>query len=354
VISINAMKTENVMQRRTVFPRMITYEGVQKIIRSQGGGNELHPICFTYLYGRFPKTGLLATVIKTEHLRRAEGEWEFDQSTVSIVSCDPAFTGDLPTIASGRVGRAVAWRSYDGERHELKESRMVIQVDAMGILNRGDTQDLSDQIMSRCRQLGVRPAGFIVDKTGVGLGVHDIVRRQWDSKVGKTDVLNGDAANIVGINYAQSPTEFKICEEDTENPKQSYDRIATELYFATSKLLEFDCVRFGRGVDAKTFEELASRRGGMQPGLGRKQTLESKDAYKARTGENSPDRADCITLLLHVARISTPGLIPKAKDTPAAKPQRDVVPWLGFNQQFGAASMRGMSAPGELQDLLRD
>lgn len=706
VISINAMRTENVMARRTIFPRMITYEGVRKIIRSQGGGNDQHPICFTFIYGRFPKTGLLSTVIKTEHLRRAEGEWEFDGPTVSIASCDPAFTGDLPTMASGRVGRAVAWRSYSGERTELPEPRMAIQVDAMGILNRGDTQDLADEIFSRCKQLNVRAGGFGIDKmqpvtepvltpsgwipigklgvgdqvigsngmgttvtgvfpqidrrvmkvmfsdgswtrcgpehlwtvkhvrrktsetlttellaqlirldrqkrwtipilsasvefarggalpidpylfgcllgdgnlrkdairfssidaellnevsrrlpighvfkhtdrcnyivvseskktrsdkgmfaggsnsllsalrllglagklshekfipkcylmappsarlellqglmdtdgfvnrvkgrtsacasirlsslvlieqiielveslggtaryrthptscngkpgrqahvatimlpphlsrfklsrkrdsvsnrcqpiarfissiepdgeedsvcirveaedhlyttrhhilthnTGVGLGVHDIVRRQWDQKVGKADVLNGDQANICGINYAQSPTEIKICAEDTETPRESYDRIATELYFAAAKLLEFDCVRLGRGVDAKTFEELASRRGGMQVGLGKKQTLESKDAYKSRTGENSPDRADCLTILLHVARTNTPNLLPKAPDTADEKPERGTPAWEGFNQSFGACEMSGMAGSGEMVDLLTD
>lgn len=353
VISINAMKTENVMARRTIFPRMITYEGVQKIIRSQAGGNDQSPICFTFIYGRFPKTGLLSTVIKAEHLRRSEGEWIFNESTTSLASTDPAFTGDLPTMATGRVGRAVGWTDYAGVRHDLSEPRIVIQVDAVGILSRGDSQDLADEIMGRCKQMSVRPYGYGIDKTGVGLGVHDIVRRQWDAKVGKTDISNDGGANIVGINYAQSPTDFKICDEDTETPKESFDRIATELYYAASKLIEYDCVRFGRGVDAKTFEELASRRGGSQVGLGRKQTLEGKDAYKSRTGENSPDRADCVTILLHVARISTPGLIPRAKDTIASVPQQPVHAWAGFDQSFDAAQLDGFGADA-IADLQKD
>lgn len=352
VISINAMKTENVMQRKTVFPRMITYEGVQKIIRTQAGGNDQSPICFTFIYGRFPKTGLLATVIKSEHLRRAEKEWIFNGPTRALESGDPAFTGDDATVASGRVGRAIGWTDYEGNRFDLPTPQVKIQVDAVNVLVRGDTQDLADEYMGRCKTLGVRPQGFGIDKTGVGLGTHDLIRRQWKQKVGETD-LDGDIANIVGINYAQSPTETKICEEDSQTPKEMYDRIATELYFAASKLLEFDCVAFGRGVDAKTFEELAARRGGMQVGLGKKLTLESKDAYKARTGENSPDRADCITILLHVARITTPGLIPKAKDTPDAVQERGLIPWGGFSQAFGAADIVGMPS-AETCDLMKD
>ena len=68
----------------------------------------------------------------------------------------------------------------------------------------------------------------------------------------------------------------------------------------------------------------------------------------------SPDLADATLIMIHVARITTPGLIPKAKDTPAAKPVRQVPAWSGFGQQFGAATIVGMRGPGELQDMLRD
>ena len=107
VISINAFHTENVRAKKTIFPRMITYEGVQKIIRSQAGGNDQHPNVYTYVYGRFPKTGVQTTVISSQHLRRAEGEWIFDGPTHVIAGSDPAFSGDLPAMTIGRVGRAI-------------------------------------------------------------------------------------------------------------------------------------------------------------------------------------------------------------------------------------------------------
>lgn len=360
VISINALRTENVMQRRTVFPRLITYEGVQKIIRTQAGGNDQSPICFTFLYGRFPKNGLLSSVIKAEHLRRSERDWVFVGATRSLGGGDPAFTGDSPTMSIGRVGLACAWLDYEGVRHELPVPVMKVQVDGVGVLTRGDTQDLADAYMERAKHLNIHADGFGIDKTGVGLGVHDICRRQWAVKVGKgegneAEGGSGEGAPIHGLNYAQSPTEVKICEEDSETPKQSYDRICSELYFAAAKLIEFDCVGFGRGVDAKTFSELSSRRGGMQVGLGRKLTLESKDAYKARTGENSPDRADSVTILLHVARLTTPGLIPRAKDTTPVKEERRVAGWSGFNQSFGACEFSGMAGSSSFgHDTMKD
>lgn len=354
VISINAMQTENVLLKRTVFPRMITYEGVQKIIKSQGGGNDQHPLVYTYVYGRFPPNGSLTAIIQSPHLRRAEGDWIFESIALNFASFDPAFTGDLPAMAVGRVGRAVGWMDYGGVRHDLPEVSMKIQVDGVGILPRGDTQDLADEVMTRLKQLNVAEGHFAIDKTGPGIGVHDVVRRQWALKVGP--VTENGVANICGVNYSESPTEMKISEEDTVTPKEAYDRICSELWFAGGKLFEYDCIRLGRGVDAKTFEELAARRGGSTPGLGKKQAVEGKDKYKSRTGEASPDRADAVLLLCHVARISTPGLVPKARDTEEMKEARQAAgEWAGFDQAFGSSNLSGIDEGlNATSDMMKD
>lgn len=354
VISINAMRTENVVQKKTIFPRMITWEGVQKIIKSKAGGDAEHANCYVYLYGRFPKTSLMGAVCKTEHIRRSMREWIFNSSTTSLAANDPAYTGDNPAFATGRIGTAVGYYDFDGNKIDLESPRMVIQVDAVAVLQRGDTQEMASEAMERCRQLNVKPTGFGIDRTGIGQGIYDIIRRQWRSKVGISGLDHNDFASICGIHYSEKPTETKVCAEDSETSRDLYDRIATELYFAASKMLEFDCIGFGRGVDPKTFDELGGRLGGTQPGLGRKLTLESKDVYKARTGSNSPDRADVVTILLHVGRTTTEGLIPRAKDTtPVVEYQREGE-WGGWGQSLAAAPMEGMVGAGDLGDMMRD
>lgn len=356
VISINAMRTENVMAKKTIFPRMITWEGVQKIIRSQAGGNDQHPNVYTYVYGRFPKTGTQATLINSHHLRRAEGEWVFDGPTQTIVGSDPAFTGDLPAMTTGRVGRAVAWMDYKGERHDLPEPAIKIQADGTAILPHGDTQDVADENMARCKQLNVRAENFGIDKTGTGRGVHDVIRRQWKDKVGPLADEQEGIAPILGVEYAASASEVKIADEDTQTPKELYDRTATELWMAGAKLFEYDIVRIGRGVDVKTSDELGGRRGGMKVGLGKKQSVEPKDAYKGRTGETSPDRADSFLLMLHVARMRVPSLVPRAKDTHAGgEAPREELGWEGFDVAFGSASMSGLDGNvPDVSDMLKD
>jgi hypothetical protein len=356
VISINAMRTENVMAKKTIFPRMITYEGVQKIIRSQAGGNDQHPNVYTYVYGRFPKTGVQTTIINSNHLRRAEGDWIFDGPTIPIAGSDPAFTGDLPAMTIGRVGRAIGWVDYKGEKHELPEPAVKIQADGTMILPHGDTQDVADENMARCKQLNIKAENFGIDKTGTGRGVHDVIRRQWKDKVAPLAETDDGSAPIVGVEYAASPSEVKIADEDTQTPKELYDRTATELWMAGAKLFEYDIIRIGRGVDQKTSEELAGRRGGMKVGIGKKQSVEAKDAYKGRTGETSPDRADSFLIMLHVARMRVPSLVPRAKDTrdlPAAP--RETGGWEGFDIAFGGSNMSGLDDDVQhVADLMKD
>lgn len=347
-IRLNAMKSENVISGREIYKGLITREGVQGLIES-AGGNDQDPIVYSQVYAKFSPQGLMSTIIKPEHIRRAEGEWIFSGSTTALFSNDPAFTGDSPAIASGRVGLAVGWMDYDGNRHDLKEPAVKIQVDVTGSLVRGDTQDMADENLSRCAALRVEPYGFAIDRTGVGQGVFDICCRQWEQKVGP--LPHGEkTAGIIGVHFAEAASETKIADEDTKTPKDLYDNVATELWLAAGKLFEYDVIRLGKGVEKMTFEELAGRRGGMKVGIGRKLSIESKKTYKARTGRLSPDRADTVTLLIFAARQCTTGLIPRAKDTKSeAPPPRD--PWGNFTLTQEAMPMRGYQGHTVLEGM---
>lgn len=309
---------------------------------------------FTYCYGKFPPLGLASTVIKQQWLTAAEREWIFDDRTVGKAGADPAFTGDRPAIAAARVGRAIGWIDYTGARHMIDVPMMAIQLDAVTVVAKTpDSQILADEYLEVLKPLGVKPDGLGVDKTGGGRGVFDIMRHQWATKVGRFD-SDEPTAPIRGIEYASSPSEVKVASEDSATPKEMYDIMASALWFEAAKLFEFGVIGIGKGVDLKVFAELAARQGGMQPGLGKKLSVESKGTFKQRTGMDSPDLADAALICIHVARVTTPNLIPKAPDTAVAKPSRELPAWSGFNQSFGAAKMVGMAGPGELADLLKD
>jgi len=350
VVSLDAMQHENIRQKRVVYPGFVTWDGVM-IWLNKCHGNWNDPQMFTFVFGKFPPKGLASTVIKQDHLIAAEGEWIFDSQTSGKGGGDPAFTGDRPTFAASRVGRAIGWIDYNGNRHMLEQPRMAIQLDVVSVVTRGDSQDLADEYMGRLKQLSIAPEGFGIDMTGAGLGTHDIIRRQWSAKVSP---IAEPVAPIRGIHYGSMASEVKIADEDTQTPREQFNNIATELWFAAAKLFEFDVIRIGKGVDTKVMAELSARQGGMQPGLGKKMAVESKGEFKKRTGMDSPDLADAALVCIHVARTTTPGLIPRAKDTPEAKPERPVAAWSGFNQEFGAADFQGMEGSGGLADMTRD
>ena len=94
-----------------------------------------------------------------------------------------------------------------------------------------------------------------------------------------------------------------------------YDGIKSEVWYVFARLCELDIIGIGRGVDQKSFQELGARRGSRLIGKGKKLSVEPKDAYKARTGNPSPDRADSIVGVVHVARLATQHLVPRARDT---------------------------------------
>ncbi len=360
IVSLDAMEHENIKQKRKVYPGFATWQGVLERLNNRCQGNWEHPEMYTYVYGKFPPLGLASTVIKQQWLTAAEREWVFDDRTVAKAGADPAFTGDRPAIATARVGRAIAWIDYAGNRHVLDEPKMAIQLDAVSVVERTpDSQILADRYMEVLKPLGVEPDSTGIDKTGGGRGTFDIMCHQWAQKVGR---FNGSGvAPVRGIEYGGSPSEVKVATEDSANPKQMYDIMATALWFEAAKLFEFGIIGIGKGVDLKVFAELAARQGGMAPGLGKKLTLESKTEFKKRTGMDSPDLADSALICIHVARITTPGLIPRAKDTPLDKPVRDFLwgdargsaEWSGYNKPFAAADIKGMAVP-EIADCVKD
>ncbi len=359
VESLDQTQHENYIARKKIFPGFATYDGVQEILRSCDGDPE-DPRMYTLVYGKFPPQGTTFAIIKQRHLLAAEGEWVFAGNSVAIAGMDPAFTSDRPAFAYGRAGLAMAWIDTAGETHPLKEKKMAIQIDDVVVLPRAkgiesDSQDLADEAMSRLKDLGVRPEGFGIDQTGIGRGTADIIRRQWEAKIGPlSDTQMGNGASIWGIEYGEKATTVKIAEEDTQSPRERFDRIATELWYSAAKFFEFDSIRIGKSVDVKVMSELASRAGDMQPGLGHKLTVETKDKYKQRTGGSSPDLADACLILVHVARMSIAGITPRAKDTTAPREEPRSQVWGGFNQSLSGANIHGMAGAGQLADLITD
>lgn len=317
-VRLNALKSENVVQGKTVYARFFTLNGYKMKLRAVGGDTD-HPLIWAEVYGMFPPKGSMSVIIQKHWIDKSYREWVFIQATTACAGEDVGFTGDAPAMGSLRVGEASAYVDFKGVRHELPAPRCVLQIDTVGTMQRGDTQELADQTFDRVRPLGVKPGNFGIDRTGVGQGTHDIIRRQWRKKVDKLDIP--EVVDIVGIHYAESASKVKVADEDTKLPDELYDGVRTEMWYAFARLLEYDCVGIGKGVPVTVIEQLTNRRGGSPTGKGKKLAVESKDEYKDRHGGKSPDEADALLIGVHVARTTIRELIPRAPDTIVARPK---------------------------------
>lgn len=340
-VRLNAMKCENIIQNKTIFPRFITSDGVRMKIRDAGGDPD-SALIWSECWGMFPPAGSMSAIIQKHWVDRARREWIFESATETVAAEDVALSGDMPTLCSGRTGRAVAWRDYEGTRHELPEPRWVLQADVVGLLPRtNDSQILADETMERLKPLGVKPERFGIDRTGVGQGTHDIIRHQWKQKV---DAAQPSPVAIHGIHWGEKPTDVPICAEDTKAPNELYSDIIAEMWYATAKFFEYEYIAIGRNVDDFTVVELVNRLGGSPVGKGKLKAVEPKDMFKLRNNGKSCDRADAFVQMVHVARITTKELRPKAPDTQLAKPARER-PAMQGGLVFGDAVGFGSMAP---------
>lgn len=340
-VRLNAMKSENVIANKTVFARFITANGVRMKIKDAGGDPD-HPLIWSEVYGMFPPSGTMSAIIQKHWVDRARREWIFESATQTVAAEDVALSGDLPTLSCGRIGRAVAWRDYEGTRHELKEPRWVLQADVVGLLPRtNDSQVLADETMERLKPLGVKPELFGIDRTGVGQGTHDIIRHQWKQKV---DAAQPSPVAIHGIHWGEKPTDIPICAEDTKTPQELYADIIAEMWYATARFFEFEFIALGRNVDDFTVSELVNRLGGSPVGKGKLKAVEPKDVFKLRNNGKSCDRADAFVQMVQVARTAVKELRPKAPDTEIVPPAPERRPMQG-GLVFGAAAGFDSMAP---------
>lgn len=353
-VRLDVRKSENYRQRKEVFANFQTYDGAQAML-AQCGGDENHPDMWSYVYGMFPPNGPMASLIAARWVAAAEGEWQFDTITTPLAGCDVALTGDAPTLAYGRAGRAVAWKPWGAPETRLEQPLWAVQIDGVVTLPHGDTQEVADAYMARLKQLGVAPECCAVDFTGMP-GVGDVMRHQWRQKVGQVPGQSGvvGPVDLLRVVYSEKPSERRIVTEDSKTPLEMFTNRATELWFRAAKYFETGILRLGRAIGQETVKQLTTRKAGRSTTDGKKQRIEPKDEHKRRLKGKSPDEADAVCLLCDAASQSIAALVVKSKDTqipppPAWARQEATVNRYGLLEQ--PVEIPGFEGGGDLETL---
>lgn len=321
VLRIDGRRTENVEQRKSVYPGFLSYQAFREL-ELKDGGNSLS--YYTFGRGAYPPEGSIGVIVSSGTWNGAKGEFVFINTPIRIGGVDTAVDGrDQCVLTAGRMGLASGFQKAGGKLVRFKESRMVIQIDQQFTLKKGKTKIVGDGIISMAKQLSIAPEYLCIDATGNGSAVYSYVKAIWSE-------------DVQGIDFNANATNVKILEQDQFTPDELYEGIVTEVWFAVSRWLEFGFMAISPGIRRDPLEsEVLGRRHIL--GGGKKQRVEKKDDYKKRLG-HSPDFGDSITILLHGARFrgSVVGSMTEERKPERSRPRPrhgivDVPEWLEEN-----------------------
>lgn len=322
VVRLDATRSENVMQGKTVYPGLQTKEGLDELLRLAGGYTSSS--WFTFGRAAYPPQGTSFTIIPQSFLAEFKAKFFFTEKPRLLMSVDSALEGGDPAMVTfGEWGPAsgvelpqtqtspkhvVMFKDRNGSvvtRHRL-------QITKQFELEKGKTVFVAKQVMNTANIAGIRPGWVIIDRTGNGAGVHDWLVENWSPEVR-------------GVNYSQSSTHTKIMEEDKEFCDEAYDRIDTEMWFGLRKWIEFGIAKISdEGVQT---EALYGQFTGRKYTTGKKSRIQSKQDYMGE-GNPSPNEADSMALLIHCARMAS-NVAPTMQsehETASAEPDQDDFP----------------------------
>lgn len=304
VCRLDAARSENVIQRKVVYPGLQTYEGYISYLKA-GGDNS--PNYFTFARGFPPVKGTVNTIIPPAWPQMARGEATFVDTPTDCAAVDLAFMGqDMAQMAIGRWGLASSWRDQNGKITVFEDRlnpgkskpRYLLQIDQIvPLLKHDDTVAMAQEIMGRCKELGIKPEWVAVDKTGYGFGTWSHLIKVW-----------GD---VFGISWNEKATERKITAEDQEGADKQVDGVMSEMWWAFRRWLDprMTAVLINPIIPTQPLHTQLTSRRYKHGSRGIK--VESKEEYKVRN-QKSPDESDSIIQLVHLVRKNSdiiPGLV---------------------------------------------
>lgn len=316
VVRLDAEKSENVVENRVVYPGLQTAAGLSELGKQSGGRES--PGYRTFGRGAYPVQGNSYTLMTEMALDERVGTPIFVDPPVVISGVDLALEGgDHIRHAHGYYGIASGVRKIDGSITQFVDvagratPRPVICLRDIISLPKGETVESARNVKESLLAVRADPAWSLLDRTGVGTGVHDILKTLWSPV-------------LPGLNYSESATQTKILVEDTQNCGDRFGtgRVVSELWIALRTLLDHGYVwfdpRFIGVPKVALWKQLTNRR--YAPN--KSDRVESKKEYKDR-GHPSPDEADAFTLMVHQARMMAGPVFSITRSSDSARARGD-------------------------------
>lgn len=306
VVRIDGAKTENVVQRKEVYPGLMTYERYLGYLK---GGGDNSPSYSVFARGFPPLQQSNNTIIPPDWASTQRGEALYVGKVDNLAAVDLAYQGaDRAIIGIGRWGLAHGWRDQNGKRVDFvnrlnpkqKQPRHVLTIDQFFVIPKSlDAVGVTQEIMGKCKQLKVPPEWVAMDSTGGGMATYSYASVYW--------------GKILGINWAEKATDMKVLSDDLAPAIERFDGVPSEMWFAFRDWMDPNvcAVLLHPAIQsADLYSQMTSRR--YKRTRNGRLHIESKDEYKARNAGKSPDEMDVVVMMLHLCRVRggvTPGII---------------------------------------------
>lgn len=274
-LHLDGLQSPNIKAGKTVFPFLLTQDYVDSIGESKGRDSLEW---WMYVRGFFPPDGLVAKIWPSATLEKANRSVAFDFKPTPFGTLDPAFDSDDCVFIAGEIG---AMR--DGKPCACAREAIVIKTQVGPNYPEKDFQ-IAREVIKLCKERDIRPEDFIMDITGNARGVFAIMRNEWTPLPG--------AGQVQGIYYGGEATERPLRMDDTLGADQQVKYFVAELWFRASYLARDGMLCGLSNLDAKTTDDLNTRRYTIkQYGENKLMLAETKTEMKERLGR-SPDFGD--------------------------------------------------------------
>lgn len=313
VVRLDARESENVQQRKLVFPNLHTWESYAEKM-SKAGGNSLER--WAYVHGVYPPSIASNNIFSPELIEKCKGTFLFYEGTERAFGGDLALEGrDEAMAAIGRCGMASQFKHINGTITKFKQVRFCAQLEQFIPLEKGETKVVAASIIQTAKSLSVKGRYIALDATGNGRTPSDLV------------ALTAPYGEVHEIDFGAQPSENrKILEEDKLFPADEYRFMNTELLYALQKWMDFGYFAIApTAFHEMFFEELLGRKYKLSDL--KKTEAEEKREFKKRLGR-SPDRLDAATLFCHACRVNSTERTSMRDEKPRSQ-EREFVPQHG-------------------------
>lgn len=295
VLRLDGKRFENVVQRKTIYPRMLTYEAFLGFLKAGEHSSQY------WAKGRgFPPLKDNAwTIVPPSWMQSQRGEPIYTGKVENVGILDTALAGsDKALWGVGRWGEAAGWRKMNGETEwfvnranpDQRINKHVAVLDQIFQLPKTPhTVELVQEVMGRSKQMGIDAYHSVLDRTGNASGVWSHAQKYW-----------GD---VLGVEFQVKASDDRILSDDQMVASDICEGKVSELWIAFKKWVEpVVCAILVNPIipTSPLFSQITTRRyRNVKSGRIR---VEPKEEYKARNGGISPDEADILTMLVEWCR----------------------------------------------------